>query len=58
MGLSDLIRSIVQMLRLSKKSGRDEYMLYLKLTILGVAAVGIVGFIIKIISSVLKLFFS
>lgn len=58
MGLSDFIRSIVQMLRLSKKSGRDEYMLYLKLTILGVAAVGIVGFIIKIISSVLKLFFS
>jgi protein translocase SEC61 complex gamma subunit len=46
------------MLRLSKKSGRDEYMLYLKLTLLGVAAVGIVGFIIKIISSVLKLFFS
>ena len=58
MGLSDFIRSIVQMLRLSKKSGRDEYMLYLKLTILGVAAVGIVGFIIKIVSSVLKLFFS
>ena len=58
MGLSDFIKSIVQMLRLSKKSGRDEYMLYLKLTLLGVAAVGIVGFIIKIISSVLKLFFS
>jgi len=58
LGLSDFIKSIVQMLRLSKKSGRDEYMLYLKLTLLGVAAVGIVGFIIKIISSVLKLFFS
>jgi len=58
LGLSDFIKSIVQMLRLSKKSGRDEYKLYLKLTLLGVAAVGIVGFIIKIISSVLKLFFS
>ncbi|MGQ9469744.1 MAG: protein translocase SEC61 complex subunit gamma [Nitrososphaerales archaeon] len=57
MGLSDLIKSIVQMLRLSKKSSRDEYLLYLKLTILGVAAVGILGFIIKIIGSVLKIFF-
>ncbi|MCP8317667.1 MAG: protein translocase SEC61 complex subunit gamma, partial [archaeon] len=51
------IRSIMQMLRLTKKSSRDEYLLYLKLTILGVAVVGIVGFIIKIIGSVLKLFF-
>ncbi len=53
MGLSDLVRSIVQMLRLTKKSSRDEYLLYLKLTILGVAVVGIVGFIIKIISAFL-----
>jgi len=57
LGLSELIRSIMQMLRLTKKSSRDEYLLYLKLTILGVAVVGIVGFIIKIIGSVLKLFF-
>jgi protein translocase SEC61 complex gamma subunit len=45
------------MLKLSKKSGRDEYLLYLKLTLLGLAAVGVVGFIIKLISSVIKLYF-
>ncbi|MGB9660273.1 MAG: protein translocase SEC61 complex subunit gamma [Nitrososphaerales archaeon] len=55
MTLSDLIRSIIQMLRLSKKSSRDEYLLYLKLTALGVAVVGILGFIIKIVGSVLQL---
>ncbi|MGQ9718788.1 MAG: protein translocase SEC61 complex subunit gamma [Nitrososphaerales archaeon] len=57
MGLSELIKSIVQMLKLSKKSGRDEYLLYLKLTLLGLAAVGVIGFIIKLISSVIKLYF-
>ncbi|MEM2873207.1 MAG: protein translocase SEC61 complex subunit gamma [Nitrososphaerales archaeon] len=55
LALSDLIRSIIQMLRLSKKSSRDEYLLYLKLTALGVAVVGILGFIIKIVGSVLQL---
>ncbi|MEM3437017.1 MAG: protein translocase SEC61 complex subunit gamma [Nitrososphaerales archaeon] len=55
MALSDLIKSIIQMLKLSRKSSKEEYLLYLKLTLLGITVVGILGFIIKIISSVLQL---
>ena len=44
-------------LRLSKKSDREQFLLYLKLVLLGVAVVGTMGFIIKFISTVLPTIF-
>ncbi|MCP8310878.1 MAG: protein translocase SEC61 complex subunit gamma [Candidatus Methylarchaceae archaeon HK01B] len=57
MGVLDLMKSIRQMLRLTKKSDWGEFRLYIKLTLIGVAAIGAIGFIIKIIGSAFKLFF-
>ncbi len=44
-------------LRLSKKSDREEFFLYLKLVTLGLGVVGIIGFIIKLISTALPKIF-
>jgi protein translocase SEC61 complex gamma subunit len=44
---------MASVLRLSKKSDREQFVLYLKLVLLGVGVVGTIGFIIKFISTVL-----
>jgi protein translocase SEC61 complex gamma subunit len=38
-------------MRLAKKPARDELWLSIKITILGIVAIGVVGFIIKFISA-------
>jgi protein transport protein SEC61 subunit gamma-like protein len=38
-------------IKLSRKSDREEFVLYLRLVILGIAVVGTIGFLIKLISS-------
>ncbi len=48
MGFGDFLKSVQAIFRLSHKSGRDEFTLYLKLVALGIAAVGTIGFIIKL----------
>ncbi|MDA4128765.1 MAG: protein translocase SEC61 complex subunit gamma [Thaumarchaeota archaeon] len=53
MGVRDMLRAMMAVFRLSKKSDRTEFMLYLKLVALGVAVIGFIGFIIKFISAAL-----
>jgi len=57
LSLRDFLKSMGSVIRLSKKSDRDQFMLYLKLVLLGVAVVGTVGFLIKFISTVLPTVF-
>ena len=57
MGARDFLRSMGSVLRLSKKSDREQFFLYLKLVLLGVAVVGTIGFIIKLVSTVLPSIF-
>jgi protein transport protein SEC61 subunit gamma-like protein len=57
LGARDFLRSMGSVIRLSKKSDREQFVLYLKLVILGVAAVGTIGFIIKFISTALPTIF-
>lgn len=57
MGARDFLKSMGSVLRLSKKSDREQFVLYLKLVLLGVAVVGTIGFIIKFISTVLPTIF-
>ena len=52
MGFRDFLKSSVAIFRLAHKSDRDEFMLYLKLTALGIAVVGAIGFLIKLIGSI------
>jgi protein translocase SEC61 complex gamma subunit len=42
------------MLKLAKKPGRDELWLSVKICFLGIAVIGVVGFIIKFISATLQ----
>lgn len=57
MSLRDFLKSMGSVIRLSKKSDREQFMLYLKLVLLGVAVVGTMGFLIKFISTVLPTIF-
>ena len=52
MGLRDFFRSSAAIFRLAHKSDRDEFTLYLKLVALGIAVVGTIGFLIKLIGNI------
>ncbi|MEM4312096.1 MAG: protein translocase SEC61 complex subunit gamma [Nitrososphaerales archaeon] len=55
MGLGDSIRNMIKTLRLAKKSTREEYLLYLKMVLAGMAIVGAIGFIIQFLASLIGL---
>jgi protein transport protein SEC61 subunit gamma and related proteins len=57
MGTREFLKSMGSVIRLSKKSDREQFVLYLKLVLMGVAVVGTLGFIIKFISTVLPSIF-
>jgi len=44
-------------IRLSRKSDREEFFLYLKLVLLGLGVVGVIGFLVKLISTALPTVF-
>jgi len=50
LGLSSFIGSCARLLKLSKKPGRSELWLSIRICVLGVSLIGFIGFIIKIIS--------
>ena len=54
MGLRSFFSSAAKMLKLAKKPGRDELWLSVKICFLGIAVIGVVGFIIKFISATLQ----
>jgi protein translocase SEC61 complex gamma subunit len=53
MAISDTLRSIGKVLRLSRKPDNDEFKLSIKICLLGLVAVGIFGFIIQLIATIL-----
>ena len=57
MGVRDFLRSMGSVLKLSRKSDREEFMLYLRLVLIGIAVVGTIGFLIKLVSSALPSIF-
>lgn len=48
---------MVSVLKMSRKSDRTEFFLYLKLVVLGLGVVGIIGFLVKLISTALPSIF-
>jgi protein translocase SEC61 complex gamma subunit len=57
LSLRDFLRSMASVIRLSRKSDREEFFLYLKLVALGLGVVGIIGFLVKLISTALPSIF-
>lgn len=54
MGLRDFLAQCARTLKLAVKPGRSELWLSIKICLLGIGAVGLVGFVIKLLSSVLQ----
>jgi len=53
MGLRDFLSQAARTLKLAVKPGRSELWLSVKICFLGIGAIGLVGFVIKILASVL-----
>jgi len=54
LGVRSFFSSAAKLLKLAKKPGRDELWLSVKICLLGVAAIGAVGFLIKLMSAMLQ----
>ena len=52
MGAREFFKSAAAIFRLAHKSDWDEFALYLKLVAIGVAIVGAIGFIIKLVGNI------
>jgi len=54
MGLRDFLTQCARTMKLAVKPRKDELWLSIKICFLGIAAVGLIGFVIKFLSSVLQ----
>jgi protein translocase SEC61 complex gamma subunit len=54
MGLRSFLTQCARTLKLAVKPGRSELWLSIKICFLGIGAVGLIGFVIKLLSSVLQ----
>jgi protein translocase SEC61 complex gamma subunit len=54
MGLRSFLSGCAKTLKLSVKPGRSELWLSIKICLLGIGAIGLVGFVIKLLASVLQ----
>jgi protein translocase SEC61 complex gamma subunit len=54
MGLRSFFAQCARTLKLSIKPGRDELWLSIKICLLGMSVIGVVGFIIKLLSAILQ----
>ena len=52
MSFRSFLASVNAIFKLAHKSDRDEFTLYLKLVALGMAVVGLIGFLIKLVGNV------
>ena len=55
MGMGRWLTSVYRTLKLTRKSDREEFMLYMKLVLLGFGLVGAIGFIIYFLAAMLML---
>lgn len=53
--IAGFLRASINTLKLAHKSDREEFYLYMKLTLLGLAVVGTIGYIVQLIGSLLRL---
>ena len=52
-----MLKAMGSVLRVTKKSDRQQFFLYLKLVLLGLGVVGTIGFLIKLLSTALPTLF-
>ena len=49
-----MLKDMMNTIKLAKKSDKDDYMQHLRLVLLGMATVGAIGFIIQFVFSVIN----
>jgi protein translocase SEC61 complex gamma subunit len=54
MGLRSFLSQAARTLKLASKPGRSELWLSVKICFLGVGAIGIIGYVIKLLSSIMQ----
>ena len=54
MGLGSFLSQCARTLKLAVKPGKSELWLSVKICFLGIGAIGLIGFVIKLLSSVLQ----
>jgi len=54
MGIRSWLTQAARTLKLATKPGREEVWLSIKISLLGIGAIGLVGFLIRLISSVIN----
>jgi protein translocase SEC61 complex gamma subunit len=54
MGIRSFLSQCARTLKLAIKPGRSELWLSIKISLLGIGAVGLVGFVIRLLASVLN----
>jgi len=50
LGLKTFFQSVSRLLKLATKPGRTELWLSIKISLLGIGAIGLIGFVIKLLS--------
>ena len=55
MGIKQLVISMICTLKMARKPNADEFKLYLRLVLLSTAVIGIIGFAIQLVGSLLNL---
>ena len=53
MGIRSFLSQCARTLKLATKPGRSELWLSIKISLLGIGAIGLIGFVIRLLSSVL-----
>jgi protein translocase SEC61 complex gamma subunit len=54
LGLRDFLSQCARTLKLAIKPGRSELWLSIKICFLGICAIGLIGYVIKVISAVIN----
>jgi protein transport protein SEC61 subunit gamma-like protein len=49
-----MLKAMLNTIKLTKKSSKDDYMQHLRLVLLGIATVGTIGFIIQFVFAVIN----
>jgi len=54
MGIRDWLSQAAKTLKLSQKPDREELWLSIKISVLGIGAVGLIGFVIKLLATTIN----
>lgn len=55
MSVTTTIKNMINTIKLARKSDKEDYMQHFRLVLLGISTIGMIGFIIQFVFSVIQL---